>query len=315
MISKYLAGKIKKEFERKHYKIFGHSGVQICEWTKKSIRGTDVCYKEKFYGIDCHRCMQFSPAVAHCNLNCIFCWRPNELMYREIEGKTDEPEEIIENLIELRKKLLSGFGGNESVDKRKFTESLNPNHFAVSLSGEPTLYPKIIEMIDYLSKKAKSVFLVTNGTKPEILEKLKPRKNFQLYISINAPNEKLFREICKPSNRKEWSFFNRSLENMSDFKGRKVARLTLIRNYNDNFIDEYVKLIEKYNPDFIEVKSFISLGYSKKRLGDEHMLKFSEIKKFSENISKKIDYEIINMKQNSRIVLLKNKSTIFKYFK
>ena len=41
--------------EKQHYIIVGeHSAVQICGWTKKSLRDEDFCYKEKFYGIQSH---------------------------------------------------------------------------------------------------------------------------------------------------------------------------------------------------------------------------------------------------------------------
>lgn len=304
--------KIRKDLEKKHYKLFNHSGVQICEWTKKSIREEDVCYKEKFYGIDCHRCMQFSPAVSHCNLNCIFCWRPNELMYKKILEKLNEPKEIVDALTELRKQLLSGFGGS-APNKEKLKEALEPNHFAISLSGEPTLYPKLPQMIDYLSKRAKSVFLVTNGTKPEVLEKIPPKNNFQLYISLNAPNKDKFSQICKPAEEKEWNNFNDSLELMRNFKGRTVLRLTLIKGVNSDkrFLEDYLKLINKASPDFLEVKAFMSLGNAKNRLGDESMPSFEEIKDYARKIEDKSNYEIENLKESSRIVLLKHPNSKF----
>ncbi len=305
-----LNEKLRKELEKKHYKIFNHSGVQICEWTKRSLRGEGFCYKEKFYGIDCHRCMQFSPSVVFCNLRCLFCWSPNELFMNKIPEEIDKPEEIVEKLIEQRKKLLSGFGGSIS-DKKKLKEALEPNHFAISLSGEPTLYPKITELIDYLTNKGRTVFLVTNGTRPDVLSLLKPKKNFQLYISLNAPNEEKFLEIYRPLGENAWNKFNESLEIMHSFKGRRILRLTLIKGLNNSSEDikGYLKLIEKGNPDFVEVKAFMSLGYSKKRLGDEKMPDFEEVKKFALEISKKSNYKFEDRSENSRIVLLKNKDS------
>ena len=37
-----------------------HAAAKICHWTKKSILDEGVCYKEKFYGIKSHRCLQMS---------------------------------------------------------------------------------------------------------------------------------------------------------------------------------------------------------------------------------------------------------------
>ncbi len=305
-----LSEKVKQELEKKHYKIFNHTGVQICEWTKRSLRGEGFCYKEKFYGVDCHRCMQFSPSVADCNLKCLFCWCPNELFTNKFSGEIDEPEEIVKNLIEQRKKLLSGFGGS-IANKDRLKEALEPNHFAISLSGEPTLYPKIIELIDYLTERMRTIFLVTNGTVPEQLKKIKPKKNFQLYISLNAPNEKKFKEICRPVEKNAWDRFNESLEIMHNFKGRRVLRITQIKGFNDSDgdIPGYLKLIEKENPDFVEVKAYMSLGYSKKRLGDNRMPSFEEVKKFALKILDKSNYRFEDEAINSRIVLLKNKDS------
>ena len=305
-----ISENLKRELEKKHYKLFNHSGVQICEWTKKSLRGEGVCYKEKFYGINCHRCMQFSPSVVFCNLRCLFCWCPNELFINKFPEKIDEPEEIVKNLIEQRKKLLSGFGGSVK-NKKKFEESLEPNHFAISLSGEPTLYKKIVELVDYLTERARTVFLVTNGINPDILPKLKKKKNFQLYLSLSAPEKEKFEKICRPTEKNLWDKFNKSLEIINKFKGRRVVRLTLIKGLNDSDEDlkGFLKLIEKGNPDFVEVKSYMSLGYSKKRLGDEKMPDFEEVKKFALKISKKSNYKYEDESKDSRIVLLKNKDS------
>jgi len=306
-----LSSEVKGELEKKSYGIFNHSGVEICEWTKKALRNEGTCYKSKFYNVHTHRCMQFSPTVAHCNQNCLFCWRPNEMMYQRLEGEINSPEEIIEKLVPLRNKLLMGFKGNEKVPREVFREALVPDHFAISLSGEPTLYSMIIDMIDYLCKRARSVFLVTNGSSPEVLRKLKPHKNFQLYISCNAPNEEVFRKICRPISGLAWEKFLESLDAMRDFKGRRVLRLTFIRDMNDSpeLVHDYRELIKRSGADFVEVKSFMSIGYSRKRLPYEKMLSFPEVKEIAERLLKGIDYKYENEQVISRIVLLKRKGS------
>ena len=47
-----LPKNVKEILKKQHYEIAGkneHSAVQICRWTKKSLRDEGVCYKEKFY--------------------------------------------------------------------------------------------------------------------------------------------------------------------------------------------------------------------------------------------------------------------------
>ena len=55
------------------------------------------------------------------------------------EELVDEPDIIIEQLMAERKKLINGFYGNPKNNKKKLDESL-PAHYAISLSGEPTMY-------------------------------------------------------------------------------------------------------------------------------------------------------------------------------
>ena len=50
--------------ERQGYRIVGeHSGVKLCHWTKASLTKGIGCYKQTFYGIESHRCLQMTPAV------------------------------------------------------------------------------------------------------------------------------------------------------------------------------------------------------------------------------------------------------------
>jgi len=52
-----------------------------------------------------------------------------------------------------QRKLLSGFKGNEKINMEKWKEAQNPDQFAISLIGEPTLYPKLAELILELRKQ------------------------------------------------------------------------------------------------------------------------------------------------------------------
>ena len=75
-----IPSKVKRILKKQHYEIVGkHSAVQICRWTKRSLRDEGVCYKEKFYGIKSHLCCQMTPAVMWCPNKCVHCWRAIEL--------------------------------------------------------------------------------------------------------------------------------------------------------------------------------------------------------------------------------------------
>ncbi len=298
----------------------GHAAVQICSWTKKALRGKGVCYKQKFYGVDCHRCAQVTPLVAWCDQNCIFCWRPASWMEKAVikEDEVEKPEVIIPALIEERKRLISGIGGAEDVVKELFKQSydLFPSHWAISLSGEPTLYPWLGEMISLIRQhdEVKSIFVVSNGQHPEVIKKLweEDRLPTQLYISLTSPNPNKMAAINRPKNEDAWARLNETLSTLGKVDCRTVIRLTLIKGVNDSHEDlkAFAKMIENSQADFIEIKSYMCLGESRTRLTPDNMLSFPEIKKKTHELLHYLTtYGYENEHAPSRICLLKNNSS------
>ena len=307
-----LPKNIKELLEKNQYRIVGkylHSAVQICRYTKRSLREEDVCWKEKFYGIKSHRCCQMSPAVMWCHNQCIHCWRPIELNLGTKIGKIDEPKEIIEGIIEGRKKLLMGFKGKENINIKKFRESLNPTLFTLSLSGEATLYPKITELIKEIRKRKAISFLVTNGLEPEKIKELQEKNCLptQLILSMNSPNKKLYDEWHKSLKKDAWKKFNQTLKLMEKLKCRTTIQLTLVKDINmkKKYIKQYAKLIKKAEPMFIHIKAYASLGYSQQRINYKLMPTHQEIVVFSKELLKYLSgYKFLDEKNESRVVLL-----------
>ncbi len=296
---------------KQHYAFAGrHSAVKICEWTKKSLLDEDFCYKQRFYGIRSHLCCQMTPTVGFCSNKCVFCWRPHEYNQGyEMNFEVDDPKTIIEESIKAQRKLLSGFGGNPKVNKKKFEEAQEPMHFAISLTGEPTIYPKLPELIKELHKRGKTTFLVTNGMYPDMLERLEREDALptQVYVSFTAPNEKLFNEIDKPVFKDAWDRLMRSLEFLKRVKDRTrtVIRVTSIKGINMIQPEEYGRILkEKANPTFIEVKAYMHVGYSKYRLKMSNMPSHEEVREFAQKIADSMGYQIIDDKPVSRVVLL-----------
>lgn len=302
--------KLKELLEKQGYRFAGnHSVVKTCRWTRNSLRGKGVCYKEKWYPpVKSHRCMQMSPSL-FCNHNCLFCWRLHSgdrgVSWKEsFKGiKLDDPKEILEKSIEQRKLLLQGYKGWERIDKKKWKESLKPNIIAISLTGEPTMYPRLGELIQESHKKDIITFLVTNGTFPEKLEDLE-EEPFQLYVTVAAPNKEIYKNLCKPSTPKLWEKLNETLELVNSFDCRKVVRLTMVKGFNMVKPKEYVKLIEKINPDFIETKGYVHVGESRKRLPHDAMPYHEDVRKFAEKIEKESSFEIKDDFKPSRVVLM-----------
>ena len=309
---------IKKILRKQHYEIVGkHSAVQICRWTKNSLRNEGVCYKEKFYGIKSHRCCQMTPAVMWCPNKCLHCWRAIELTIGdELKGKVDSPSEIIDGCIKAQRKLLQGFKVDKNskkkqlsrADMEKWQEAQEPNQFAISLSGEPTVYEKIGELILELRKRGKTSFLVTNGLYPEKLKELIKKNQLptQLYISVNSPNEKMYIPFHRSSKKDAWEKLNQSLELMNKMKTRTIFRMNLVKDINmkEGYIQDYVKLIKKANPLFVEIKGYMSVGFARERLGYEQMPNYEEMLEFSKKLAKASGLKLLDSHERSRAFVL-----------
>ncbi len=305
-----IGSKLKSLLEKQHYEVVGsHSAVEICGWTKKSLLGQGMCYKQKFYGINTHRCCQMTPSVGFCNQRCLFCWRAIEATVGDkMTGKVDPPKKIVDDCIKAQLRKLSGFGGNEKLNWKKFKQAQEPMHFAISLSGEPTLYPKLPELVREINSRGYTSFLVTNGTQPAMLKKLLKLKiePTQLYISLDAPNKEIYKKIDQPQIKDGWKKLMQSLELMKNFK-RNVLRITAVKGLNMVNAEEYAQLIKKYKPLFVEIKAYMWVGWSRKRLDVGNMPLHSEIKKFSKEIAKLSGYRLIDEKKESRVCLLAKK--------
>ncbi|MBW2965622.1 4-demethylwyosine synthase TYW1 [Candidatus Woesearchaeota archaeon] len=303
---------LKKLLQKQHYSFIGnHSAIKICTWTKKSLLDQDFCYKQKFYNIKSHLCCQLSTTIGFCQNRCILCWRPTEYTIGTTIKNEDNPKELIQKATKAQQKQISGFKGNKLINLKKFKEAQEPKHFAISLSGEPLIYKNLNKLIKELKKQNKTTFIVTNGLLPNRLKNLEPPT--QLYLSLDAPNKNLFEKIDKPVIKNAWKKLNKSLEILKELKNktRTVLRITLIKNLNMIEPENYAKLIKKADPDFIEIKSYMWVGYSQQRLSIKNMPLHNEIKDFAKEILKHLkNYKLINEKKESRVILLsKNKNT------
>ena len=294
---------LRKELEGQQYRIIGnHSACKICHWTRQSLENKGVCYKEMWYGVKSHRCLQMTPNIT-CDQRCTFCWRIIERTALHSKLKHDEPSDIIDGCIEQQKHLLNGFPGFEGTNMRKWKEAQNPTNAAISLLGEPTLYPKLSGLIGEFRKRGITTFLVTNGMHPEVLADIK--EPTQLYISLDAPDKVTWKALDRPAYPDFWERLNGSLETMNSMKCRKVLRLTLVRGHNMKDAGGYARLIEKANPDFIEAKAYMHVGESQKRLPRSAMPSHDEVKTFAEQLSAETGYCIGGEQRPSRVVMLK----------
>ncbi|KAI3354018.1 hypothetical protein L3Q82_018576 [Scortum barcoo] len=157
------------------YKLIGsHSGVKLCRWTKSMLRGRGGCYKHTFYGIESHRCMETTPSLA-CANKCVFCWRHHtNPVGTEWRWKMDPAEKILQDSLEKHQNMIRQFRGVPGVKPERYEEGLAVKHCALSLVGEPIMYPEINTFIRLLHSHCISSFLVTNAQFPQEIRCLPP---------------------------------------------------------------------------------------------------------------------------------------------
>lgn len=321
--------KARKRIRKETYTPVGkHSAVQLCNWTKKSLRDEGVCFKEKFYGITSHRCCQMTPSI-FCNNRCIHCWRDISKATENFSMTVDEPKEILDEAIQVQRKLLTGFKIDKNsprkqlskANQKKLEEAQKPNQFALSLTGEPTLYPKIGELIEEIRSRGATSFLVTNGLQPEVIQKLIEDNNLptRLYLSVNTSNKKDYDSFHRSLKENAWEKLNESLNLFKKIKKPRttVFRINLIKDLNmkKEKINEFAEMIRNAQPHLIEIKGYMSVGFARERLGYDKMPTHKEMLEWIselENKLKNTGYILQNDHESSRAyVLSKSKEDLF----
>ena len=274
-------------------------------WCKRALRGGEQCYKHQFYGIESWRCVQMTPTL-RCNQRCLFCWRSME---HEITSETElTPEQIIAAIPRMQRKGLSGDKPWSDPDRWE-TATSRPNQYAISLSGEPTLYSRLPDLIDQLRSVGNSVFVVSNGTIPQMIQKIRPT---QLYLSLDAADLNGYTELCRPMGNPAamWENIQTSLsllQNKEDEGVRTAIRTTLVKGYNDHNPEGPASLIKKASPRFVEIKGYMYLGYSRMRLAETAVPAMDEIRTFARAVAQYADYQILDENVPSRVVCLVRK--------
>ncbi|XP_064022199.1 S-adenosyl-L-methionine-dependent tRNA 4-demethylwyosine synthase TYW1-like isoform X6 [Pogoniulus pusillus] len=248
---------LREALTKQGYKLIGsHSGVKLCRWTKSMLRGRGGCYKHTFYGIESHRCMEATPSLA-CANKCVFCWRHHtNPVGTEWRWKMDQPEVILQEAIENHQNMIKQFKGVSGVKAARLEEAMTVKHCALSLVGEPIMYPHINQFVRLLHQRGISSFLVTNAQFPDEIRNLEPVT--QLYVSVDASTKESLKRIDRPLFKDFWQRFLDSLKALSEKQQRTVYRLTLVKAWNVDELRAYADLIALGKPDFIEVKEDIN---------------------------------------------------------
>jgi tRNA wybutosine-synthesizing protein 1 len=215
----------------------------------------------------------------------------------------DPPETIMEGMLQAQTKILTGYKAHPTVDMQKFREAHRPKHVAISLTGEPTLYAPIGEIIRTIPHKGLTAFLVTNGNLPQKLAALSAEPT-QLYVSVCAPSKEVFNLVCRPQISQAWEKLNETLAYLPSFRCPTVIRSTLVRNLNMQDVEGYAALVGKAQPTYIEVKAYMHIGFSGLRLGFDRMPSHGEVYDFAVQLAELTGYKVLDESKDSRVVLL-----------
>lgn len=292
-----------KQVSSPEYHSENHTAAQTCGWTANAMRGEGKCYKYAFYGIESHRCIQMTPVVK-CNERCVFCWRDHQGHAYELgDVEWDDPEAVVEASIKLQKKLLSGFGGNDEVPREVFEQAMEPRHVAISLDGEPTLYPYLPELIDAFGDRGITTFLVSNGTDPEMLSRCDPT---QLYVSVDAAERATFDRVVRAVEDDAWERLIDTLDVLAEKdETRTVLRTTLVGGQNMHDPDWYAALYNRADPDFVELKAYMHVGHSQDRVDRNAMPDHEDVVAFAERVKEHMpEHRYRNDVPISRVALL-----------
>ena len=299
-----------KQVDDPDYHSENHTAAQTCGWTANSLRGEGRCYKYFFYGIESHRCIQMTPVVK-CNERCVFCWRDHAGHAYEMDDvEWDDPAAVADASLELQKKILSGFGGNEEVPEDVFEEAMEPRHVAISLDGEPSLYPYLPELIEEFHDRDITTFLVSNGTRPEVLAECDPT---QLYVSVDAADRKTFDETVKAMEDDAWDRLIDTLDVLAEKdETRTVLRTTCIKGLNMGHPEWFASMFQRADPDFVELKGYMHVGHSRGRLDRDSMPDHEEVVEFAEEVMADMpEFDVLKQVPASNVALLaKERNTL-----
>ncbi|KAL3229694.1 hypothetical protein RNJ44_01830 [Nakaseomyces bracarensis] len=304
-----------KNLTKQGYRIIGsHSGVKICRWTKNELRGKGSCYKKSLFNIASSRCMELTPSLA-CSSKCVFCWRHGtNPVSKNWRWEVDSPEYILENALTNHYSMIKQLRGVPGVIAERFADAFKVRHCALSLVGEPILYPYINKFVELLHEHDITSFLVCNAQHPEPLRNI--GKVTQLYVSIDAPTKNELKKVDRPLYKDFWERMMECLDILREvqYHQRTVFRLTLVKGFNMGDISSYADLVARGLPCFIEVKGATFSGSSD---GNGNPLTMQNIPFYEECVNfvnefckelqrRGLDYEVAAEHAHSNCILIAN---------
>ena len=183
--------------------------------------------------------IDLSPSKKQCNFDCLYC---------ELEGaKTVDKMDIYPSVDEIIKEVKL------NIQKHKL------DVITITCNGEPTLYPKLDELVDRLNeiKDNTKILILSNGStiyKKDIFETL--LKIDLVKLSLDCISEKCFKKLDRQNNSVE---IDKIVPSMIEFsqktKNDFFIEVLFVKDLNDN--EEELGLLyeslKKINPKRVDI--------------------------------------------------------------
>ncbi|MEN5407796.1 radical SAM protein [Aliarcobacter butzleri] len=184
--------------------------------------------------------IDLSPSKKQCNFDCLYC---------ELEGaKTVDKMDTFPSVDEIIKAIKESFKNHPKIDV-----------ITITCNGEPTLYPKLSELIDEINKikgETKTLILSNGSTiyKKEIFQAL--LKIDIVKLSLDCISEKCFKKLDRQNKSVE---IDKIVPSMIEFsqKTKKdfVLEILFVKDVNDK--DEEIELlfnaVKQINPKRVDI--------------------------------------------------------------
>ena len=184
--------------------------------------------------------IDLSPSKKQCNFDCLYC---------ELEGaKTVDKMDEFPSVEDIIKEIQNSFSNNPKIDVLTLT-----------CNGEPTLYPKLNELIDEINKikgNTKTLILSNGSTiyKEDIFNTL--LKIDIVKLSLDCVSEKCFKKLDRVNSSVETQ---KIVPAMVDFSKQTINDLVLeilfVKDLNDNEaeISLLYDAVTKINPKRVDI--------------------------------------------------------------
>ena len=138
--------------------------------------------------------------------------------------------------IELRNKFHENLNFNQIIEKLPF----QPKHIYIS-GGEPTIYPGLIEFCKIIAKKNISLSIHTNGTNPDIIQKLIKVGVNRFHISIDG--QKNEHELIR--GKGTYKKLLQTIREISFSTNCEYTTTTVVSDYNVLALEKLFSFLDK----------------------------------------------------------------------